>query len=323
VRNEDNVRLAVVGKLPDNDHPYSWSAILNGYDALDECPNAIIREYLTAQPRQNFGIPGVRVTHIWCDDAGDARRVARVSRIPSVVSRAEDVLGEVDAVLIPTDVGHEHLERTRFFIEANVPVFIDKPLADCEEHLRQFVRWHRQGKALMSSSALRYAREFRDCRARQQEIGDLRLLTATTCRSWERYGMHALEAAYQFVAAGQWTSVQNTGSNRSNIVHARHGSGVDVVLAAVEDMDGSLGCVALYGTKGACSARFHDSFYAFRAQLADFVSYLRTGIHPYPFAETVELAWLLIAGIRSRQEGGRAVRLTDFETKTMETPCST
>jgi predicted dehydrogenase len=264
----------------------------------------------------------VRVTHVWCDDADDAQRVARVSRIPRVVGNAEDVLGEVDAVLIPTDSGREHLERARPFIEAGIPVFIDKPLTDCEEHLRQFIRWHSQGKALMSSSALRYAREFSECRERRHEIGALRLVTATSCRSWERYGMHALEAAYQFVPPGQWTSVQNIGSERSSIVHAQLASGVDVVLAAVEDMDGALGCVGLYGTEGTLTTQFSDSFCAFRAQLADFVAYLRSSAPRYPFAETVELVRLLIAGIRSRQEGSRVIWLSDYEQEASENPCS-
>src|SRR5579859_7741264 len=98
VRNVDEIKLAMVGKLQDNDHPYSWSAILNGYDtdALSDCPNPVIRQYLAAQPRQNFGIRGVNVTHIWCDNAEDAKLVARVARISHVVGRAEDVIGHAD-----------------------------------------------------------------------------------------------------------------------------------------------------------------------------------------------------------------------------------
>ncbi len=37
------------------------------------------------------------------------------------------------------------------------------------------------------------------------------------------------------------------------------------------------------------------------------INYLRTGVRPFPFEETVELMRLVIAGIRSREEGGREV----------------
>lgn len=312
VRDVNRIKLALVGKLPDNDHPYSWSAIVNGYNpsGLSDCPNAIIRKYLAAQARDSFGIPGVEVSHIWCDDRADAERVARVSRIPHVVARPHDVVGEVDAVLIPTDRGEEHLDRARPFVEAGVPVFLDKPLTTVDEHLEQFIEWQRSGKPLMSSSALRYAREFKQCRERTAEIGALRVIVVTACRSWERYGIHALEAAYPMLPPQGWVSVTNTGSSSAAIVHAHHASGVELVAAVVDDMDGALGVMTLYGTEGFLQARFSDSFYAFKAQLEDFVSYLRTGVSPYPFSETVELTRMIIAGVRSREAGGCAVTVS-------------
>lgn len=311
VRDVNRIKLALVGKLPDNDHPYSWSAIINGYDpaTLSDCPNVTIRKYLAAQARDNFGIPGVEVSHIWCDDHADALRVAKVSRIPNVVTRPEDVIGAVDAVLIPTDRGEEHLDRARPFIDANVPIFLDKPLTIVEEHLRQFVDWYRSGKPLMSSSALRYAIEFTSARDRIAEVGALRLIVVTACRSWERYGIHAIEAAYPFLSEG-WVSLTNTGSAKASIVHAHHASGVDLVAAVVDDMDGALGVMTLYGTEGYVQTQFRDSFNAFKAQLEDFVAYLRTGVPSYPFAETVELARIIIAGMRSRDAGGCPVTLS-------------
>lgn len=310
-----DIRLGLAGMVAENDHPYSWSAILNGYDpgALADCPNAIIRAYLSARPKADFGIPGVRVTRIWCDDPDDAARVARTSLIARTVTHAEDLIGEVDAVLIPTDIGGEHVERARPFVENGVPVFIDKPLADQEKDLRCFMRWQAEGKPLMSSSCMRYARELAELRQRKDEIGKLRLITVTTCKSWERYGIHALEAVYPFLQPYRWSSVANTGTEQSNLVHLRHASGVDVVAAAIDDLYGAMGCVTLYGTAGMLAARFADSFHAFKAQLAAFVQYLRTGVAPFPFDETVDLIRMVIAGIQSREnQGKRSLLLNNF-----------
>ena len=38
---------------------------------------------------------------------------------------------------------------------------------------------------------------------------------------------------------------------------------------------------------------------------------LRTGERPLPFDETVELMAVIIAGIRSREQGGGVVRIAD------------
>ena len=317
VQNPDNIRLAMLGMVDGNGHPYSWSAIINGrYDAqaMADCGFPVIPKYLGAEPPENLGTPGAKVTHVWCDDPDDAVRIARAACIPNVVTQAEDVIGQVDAVIIPTDRGWEHVDRARPFVEADLPVFIDKPLSDREDHLRQFVAWSRQGKSFLSTSAMRYAREFRTAAEQMSSVvGQPRMITMTTPKSWERYGVHALEGVYPLLTPGGWLSAANTGTENANIVHVRHSSGVDVVLAAVADMYGAFGKMNIYGTQGALAAGFADTFFAFKSQLAAFVDYLRTGHLPFPFAETEEIIKIIIAGIRSREQGGVTVPLDTIQ----------
>ncbi len=324
VSNPQEIRLAMIGMVAENGHPYSWSAIINGYDVAEMscCPYPAIYEYLRAQPRSEIGIPGVRVTHIWCDDPEDGRRVARASLIPHIASEPTDVIGTVDAVCIPTDIGAEHLERAKPFIESGVPVFIDKPLTDRADHLEQFARWMREGKPITSSSAFRYAREFIECRKNLSDIGDLRLITMTMAKSWERYGMHALEGVYPLLPSGRWDTVANTGAIGREILHAHHASGVEVMFAVIEDMFGGFGCVELFGTAGRIGGQFADSFHAFKAQLEAFVEYLRSGTPGVPIEETIELATLLIAGIKSREQAGRAVHLSEVIPESMQKPAA-
>jgi hypothetical protein len=307
----------MLGMVDGNGHPYSWSAIINGrYDAaaMADCGFPVIPRYLGAQPAENLGIPGVQVTHVWCDDPADAPKVSKASFVPHVVKRPEDVIGSVDAVIIATDRGWEHVDRARPFLEAGVPLFIDKPLCDCEEDLRRFIAWHREGKAFFSSSATRYAKEYAEARKElATAVGQLRLVTITTAKSWERYGIHAVEAVYPMLPPGGWISAANTGTTKANIVHARHAAGVDVVLAAVADMSGASSKLNLYGTTGMLATGLKDTFHSFKAQLVAFVGYLRTGELPTPFADTVEMMKIIIAGIRSREDSGRIVALKEFE----------
>ncbi|NLY03139.1 MAG: Gfo/Idh/MocA family oxidoreductase [Rhodopirellula sp.] len=316
VKTPQRIRLAMLGMVDGNGHPYSWSAIVNGdYNAEAIAAGGYpgIAKYLSAEPKGALGLDGVKVTHIWCDDPADAARVAEAVRIPNVVETPEEVIGKVDAVVIPTDIGWEHLARAKPFIEAGLPVFLDKPLTDREDHLRQFVRWHRQGKVFLSTSAMRYSREFAHLRQRLFEVGQVRLLTVSMHKSWERYGIHALESVYPFLAPGGWLSVANTGTSEANVVHARHRDGVEIVLATIEDIVGAYGYLHVYGTRGFLSARFSDTFHAFKKQLEVFVSYLRTGNPPFDFSQTIEQMKIIVAAIRSRDQGGRRVTLDEIE----------
>jgi len=312
VRREE-IRLAMLGMVDGNGHPYSWSAIFNGYDrqAMASCPYPSIPQYLGTQDPAALRIPGARVTHVWCDDRTDAENVARASLVPNVCERAADVIGEVDAVIVATDKGHEHVERCRPFVEAGLPVFVDKPLLDNEPDLQVFHAWVQGGRPILSTSAMRYAREFVEARRRLPEVGELRCLSISTPKSWERYGIHAAEAMYPVVGPG-FISARNTGSVERNIVHLKHRRGADVVVIAIADMYGAFGRMSVMGTKGAFETAFADTFYAFKTQLEAFISYLRTGVRPVPWEETVELMKIIIAGTRSREQGGREVPLDEI-----------
>jgi predicted dehydrogenase len=314
VRDPLDIKLAMLGMVDGNGHPYSWSAIFNGFDpeAMARCPYAAIPEYLGKQPPETLGVPGARVTHVWTEDPAEAEAIAAASLVPQVVSAPEEVIGEVDAVFLPTDKGWEHVERARPFVEAGLPLFVDKPLVDNEADLRTFCAWVEERAAIMSSSCMRYCKEFMPYRASTANLGELRYASITTPKSWERYGIHALESIYPILGPG-FVSARHSGDERANVVHFRHQGGAEAVVVALEDMYGGFGCLQLAGTQGQAQAVSADSYFAFKSQLVAFIDYLRSGKLPFPWAETVELMKMVIAGIRSREQGGAEIRLEEIK----------
>ncbi len=309
----ETIRLAMVGMVPGNGHPYSWSAIFNGYypEEFAKSPFPGIVGYLNKEPKDKLRIQGARVTHICCNDPADAVQISKAALIDNVARNPEDVIGHVDAVIIATDKGFEHVDRCRPFVDAGLPVFVDKPMVDNEQDLKTFCKWVSDGKAILSSSCMRYAKEFAPYRMSTNNLGELRYAGMTMAMTWERYGIHALEGIYPIVGPG-FISVRNTGDIDHNVVHLKHASGADVVLIVNKDMFGGFGLLTLAGTEGNAQAAWSDSFFSFKAQLQSFIDYLRTGTRPFPFEETIELMKMVIAGTRSREDGGREVFLSEI-----------
>jgi predicted dehydrogenase len=288
--------------------------IINGrYDAeaLKTCPYPAIINYIGKQPTETLGIAGVEVTHVWTDNPAEAVQVAAVAKIANVAARAEDVIGEVDAVIVATDKGFEHVERARRFVEAGLPVFVDKPLCDNRADLETFAGWIEAGKPIISSSGMRFAKEFAPYHGATHEFGALRTVFVTMAKKWETYGIHALESIYPIVGPG-FVSVRNTGSYERNVVHLKHAKGIDVVITNTADQIGGSGFITLAGTEGGTVLRSQDTYTAFKAQLESYVGFLRTGTPPVPFAHTRELMQLVIAGIESREAGGSEIQLSSF-----------
>ncbi len=310
---DKELRLAMLGMIEGNGHPYSWSAIINGYNPAEmaSCPYAGIPVYLGKEPLETMRIPGARVTHIWTDDPADAPKVSAASLIPNIVANPEDVIGHVDAVVIATDDGTDHVRRARPFVEAGLPVFIDKPMAITIGELSQFVQWHKEGRLLLSTSGMRYSPEMQLSAEQRAHIGDLRWITSFTCKTWERYGIHALEAVEPLLGPG-FLTVQTQGGPGGDVVQITHKSGVRLTLGALHDAYGSFGAVHFHGTKGDLPLKMADTYRAFRGQLVAFIDFLHTGQRPLPFDETVELMAVIIAGIRSREQNGAVIPIADI-----------
>jgi len=310
VKNPQAIRLGVVGMTEGNGHPYSWSAIINGYDRermTRECPFPGIPAYLNAQPPEAFGIGGVKVAQVFCDDRKDAEHVSKLALVPQVADTPEAMIGAVDAVLIATDIGGEHVERALPFVEAGVPVFIDKPLCDNAADLAVFESWVASGAAILSSSATRFAAEYAPYQAPNAPLGEWRFISMPMAKRWETYGIHALEAVFSITGPG-YVSVRNTGTAERNLVHLKHRCGADVVIACGKGIVYG-GAMALCGTQGNAAVVTKDTFSSFKAQLAEFAAYLKSGERPYPFSHTAELMRLVIGGIDSREQGGEEISI--------------
>jgi predicted dehydrogenase len=303
----------MLGMIPGNGHPYSWSAIVNGFDpaAMATCPYPVIPRYLGAPPAGTVRIPGVQVTHVWTDDPKEVAHVAAAALIPNVVQRPEDVIGHVDAVLIATDDGTDHVRRARPFIEAGLPVFVDKPLGVTIEEMRTFLAWERNGARLLSSSGLRYAPELDTFFASKASVGELRWLCGVTCKTWERYGIHLLEPLFRIVGPG-FLSMRLETQPGLEVAHLSHRSGAQVTIPVIYDGGATFGTMHVCGVAGQNTIRFTDTYTSFRRQMVSFIDFVRSGQPPYPFAETVEMMAVIIAGLRSRAEHSRRVEIAEI-----------
>ncbi|MBQ4036737.1 MAG: Gfo/Idh/MocA family oxidoreductase [Clostridia bacterium] len=312
---DKELRIGILGMTEGNGHPYSWSAMFNGYnkEEMETCGFPVIPRYLEKQPPETFGIPGAKITCICCTgyaEREEAEHMARAALIPTVYDRPEEMIGNVDAVIVATDDGNEHVDRCRPFIEAGIPMFIDKPLVNKEEDLRTFMQWRKEGAQFITSSCMRYAKEYEIFYKNHYELGKLFYICSPMAKKYETYGIHALEAMYPLLGQG-FVSVRNTGTFERTVAHIKHENGCNVNVIQGIGMGGA--GMLVIGEHGSRYLTAGDSYYCFKKQLDLFVHWLRTGEEPFPFAESVELMKMVIAGLRSREEGGREVFLDEIK----------
>ena len=288
------LRLGVIGLSPGNGHPYSWSAIFNGYDAaaMEHCGFPVIPRYLEKQRFPDDEIAGARVTHVWTQDVTISRHVAQAACIEHVAERCTDLIGQVDAVLLARDDADTHLAFAQPFLEAGVPIYVDKPLALSRAEAEILTGLQRFPGQLFSCSALRYAPELSLTAAQREVIGPLRAVTATVPKDWDKYAVHVIEPLLQLLPGrGAVVRSQRWSVADRVTLQVEFASGIEAQIFTLGSAGAPLG-LRVFGTAGWCDLQFVDTFRAFRAALQDFVDGVRARdvrIAPVAMLEVVDI----------------------------------
>lgn len=287
------IRTGIIGFSEGNGHPFSFSAIVNGYDevAFTEAGWPVILDYLRRQPADRFGFGDARVTHAWTQDAELTPRLCAATRIEHACTEVSEMHGEVDALIVARDDWESHAELAMPFLRSGIPVFVDKPLTLEAAQLAAFVPYLESGK-LMSCSGLRYAAEIDPLRLPEPAIGAIRLVAGTVLNGPEKYGIHLIEA----VASLGRTFARPVAITRLEAPHdsflLHFDNGVPFRLDCLGNV-GKTFHLSFFGDHGHCHFDLHDNFGAFRRTLEHFFAMVRTGVPAIDPVETVRIMRLL------------------------------
>jgi len=302
--------FGIIGLSEGNGHPFSYGSIINGYSpeglAASGWPG--IYEYVRRRHASEFGLDGWTITHAWTQDPESTKKLCAACRIPHSVGDYLEFLGTVDAVIIARDDYETHFQIARPFLEAGLPVFIDKPLSVDVSELRDFKPYLEKGQ-LMSCSGMRYSRELDEPRAYLAAYGRLKLIRGAIVLSWEKYGVHLLEAILAIVPARPVSVRMPLAEHASALV--RLDDGLLIQIDALGECARTFH-VELFGTQRTGAFDITDNFSMFRRMLWEFAQSIRTGQLAIPPERTLEIMRVLIAGRMARNEN-REVLLNEIQ----------
>jgi hypothetical protein len=300
----------MIGLSEGNGHPFSFSSIINGYSdsGLAASGWPVIYDYVRRRDQSEFGIDGLQITHAWTQDGEQTRKLSEACLIPNVVWRPDDLIGNVDAVIIARDDYQHHFSMAMPFLEAGLHVLVDKPLSLDIEELKAFKPYLESGK-LMSCSGMRYAKELDEPRAFLTKYGKLKLIRGAILNSWEKYGVHLLEAIFSFVKTKPLSVVALDAQHMSIVVNMENGFLVQ--------LDALGGCpkmfrIDIFGTNLISSHEITDNFTMFRRMLWHFSQTISTNKPSINPQDTIDIMRVLIAGRIANSEQ-RKVLLNEIQ----------
>ena len=280
-----------------SNHGTAFATTLNGWDeaAAKRCEGVFVR----SQRR----LPDARVTRVWDPDRDAATRLAEACSIDTVCATPEDVATDVDAVVLIDDGSGEQWRYAHRSLIRGIPVFCDKPLAMTAKEAREIARFARsRGSRFMSSSSLRFVPDILKLRDEVPKLGGVHMATAACGNDLIYYGIHALSMVYAVLGGGAVSAI-NVGQPGLNQARIRFADHRDVVLLVGDPAWMSAGYqINLYGHSG-WRTLSPDLSNLYSYLLEAFLTYVRTGVEPYPIEQEVEVIAALEASKRSLKLG--------------------
>jgi GFO/IDH/MocA oxidoreductase family protein len=227
----------------------------------------------------------------------------------------EELANGMDAFLLESVDGRQHLEQFKILAEYGKPIFIDKPLTCCYDEAKELFEL---GKArnvpVMTSSSLRYALGIADALEADEKVQACHAFGAMSIledyRDYFWYGIHSAEILFTMMGTG------------CQEVHAVLGEDYDLLVGVWNDgrigtITGkrvepfNFGCSLLTDKGEKTTVATHDiPWYAL--MMGPIVEFFKTGITPIPNAESLEIIAFLEAASRSRTAGGTTIKLNEL-----------
>ncbi|MEA4890083.1 MAG: Gfo/Idh/MocA family oxidoreductase [Clostridiaceae bacterium] len=289
-------RIGIIGS--DNSHAEIFSKLVN---IPDEKTGA-------------YAYPDMRVTAIFGLDKTRTEEVAAHGKIEMIAQRPEELLNQVDAAMVVFRHGDLHLPYALPFIEAGIPVWLDKPFTITNQDVQKLKSAAiAHGTLITGGSTCKYTPDVLNLRSvvtQENRIGSLRAAAvnfpATLANEYGGiyfYGAHLVEMALAIFGYQPRSVTAN--ENNGGVVALVNYDQFQVALNFLPDTT-PYGAI-LYGHKGTMSKEI-DISGCYRYGFAQFAEMLRTGKSPTSF-EQIETPVKLLNAIKESYETKRAVIL--------------
>jgi predicted dehydrogenase len=124
----------------------------------------------------------VTVTHIFGLNQQETEAVLHKVSIENVVENTNEMIGQVDGVMIVFRDGNLHLQYAKPFIEAKIPVWIDKPVTIAMDDANELLNLAKKfGGIVMGGSTFKYASFITKIKNEISLGGFGNILTASLC----------------------------------------------------------------------------------------------------------------------------------------------
>ena len=290
-------KLGIIGLSDGNGHPYSWSAIFNGYnhEVIKHSKFPAITEYLSKQTFPKDCIKDANITHVWTQNKNLTTHIANSCNILNVVDNYAEMIDKVDAVILARDDYQNHYKFAYDFIKAGLPIYIDKPIATNVDDAKKLFNLQIYEGQIFTCSSFRYAESFK---MSSEEFNQLKptIISAIIPKSWDKYAIHIIEPVVKLVGNKEIIKSKKNQTNQTNELHIKFINGITCNFTTTGKNIKPI-IIDILGEDGRKILKFQDPFNSFKNTLMTFLKFVKTKKNPIKIEDTLKVIEIIELGL--------------------------
>ena len=263
---------------------------------------------------------GMVMTHVWDLNREAAEEFTRTYKGVEVVDNYWDMVGQVDGVILSDFDSCLHFkELTKPYLEAGVPIFINRPFALNLPDAREMIDLARKHDTpIMSGSSFEFPPEMEEIRNQVAAIAPIRGFTAANSMSdYATHGIHGLFFVYSCLGGGirsvaYQTEDWHTPNGLVTFEYEAREEGGKPFYGCIQEISGTWGWIRVFGER-TFEQFIHSGIHFWVGALLEMQKMFETREMPQSYEAIYEKTQIFLAGFKSHLEcGGAPVALTDI-----------
>ena len=230
-----------------------------------------------------------------------------------IVDSLEAAAEDVDAIMLESVDGRQHLEQFKVLVKFGKPIFIDKPFTCSYSEAKTIVALaEKYNVPIMTASAIRYAAGLSELNSDNDKIhtcdtfGPMAILADYPGYFW--YGIHTVEMLYSFMGAGCVELHVETSENLDITIAKWHDGRVATLRGTRFEGGAKFGCTISTDQDVEFSlAESVPPYYA--CLLKKIIPFFQTGESPIAIEESLETIAFIDAMNESYNNNGKTITL--------------
>ncbi|MFH1644454.1 MAG: hypothetical protein ABIA74_04745, partial [bacterium] len=181
-----------------------------------------------------------------------------------------------------------HYKMSKPFIEAGLPIYIDKPLTITTKDAKKIFSLEKYKDQIFTCSALSFAKELQLNEKDKAEIGQISHIDAIVIKDWNKYGIHVIEPIMK-ILSNDYKNPESLKINKTfkqtskdkKIVSFKFQNKVTTTITTLGKLTSPIS-IRIFGKNGFKELVFKDTFSAFKNALQKFINIIEKKDHNIP-----------------------------------------